>query len=95
MTENVMAAFGEELRCFISDGPGTKIQKLSKVTKKGYPQILSYSEQVDNSAELIARLNEDWNNGDDSKLRYHLDCRTELFNRVKSLSTATANRKFF
>lgn len=79
------------LRCFICGGPGTEIQNLSKVTQKGHPQMVSYSESVDDVA-LIRRLNEDWNNGDDPKLRYHLDCRTELYNRVKSISTG--NRRF-
>jgi hypothetical protein len=91
---DVMAAPGHGLRCFICDGPGTEMQKLSKVTRKGHPQMLTYSDHVDDAA-MIRRLNEDWNNGDDPKLRYHLDCRTELYNRVKSISTATDNRKFF
>ena len=82
------------LTCFICDGPGTEMQKLSKVTRKGHPQMLSYAECVGN-AELIRRLNEDWNDGYEPKLRYHLDCRTELYNCVKSISTAISNRKFF
>ena len=65
------------LRCFICGGHGTEIQKLSKVTQKGYPQSLAYSESVDDAA-LIRRLHEDWKNGDDPKLRYHLECRTML-----------------
>uniref|UniRef100_UPI00358F5C61 uncharacterized protein n=1 Tax=Myxine glutinosa TaxID=7769 RepID=UPI00358F5C61 len=89
MEGDVIAAPGHGLRCFICDDPGTEMQKLSKVTQKGHSQMLSYSECVDDAA-LIRRLNEDWKNGDDPKLRYHLDCRTELYNRVKSISTATA-----
>ena len=80
------------LRCFICGGPETEIQKLSKVTQKGYAQILSYSESVDDAA-LIRRLHEDWKNGDDPKLRYHLECKTEPYNRARSISTG--NHTFF
>jgi hypothetical protein len=80
------------LRCFICGGPGTEMQKLSKVTHKGYQQLLSYSEIVDD-AMLINRLHEDWKDGDDTKLKYHLDCRTELCHRSRSVSNA--NRSGF
>ena len=84
-----------ELMCFICDGPETEREKLINITKRGLPQILTNSEQV-GDAKLIRRLQsttEAWNNGEDSKLRYHKDCKTKLYNRVKSISTATANRK--
>lgn len=63
------------------------MQKLSKVTHKGYQQLLSYSKIVDD-AMLINRLHEDWKDGDDPKLKYHLDCRTELYHRSRSVSIA-------
>ncbi|CAL8399067.1 unnamed protein product [Arctogadus glacialis] len=75
------------LRCFICGGPGTEMQKLSKVTHKGYQQLLSYSEIVDD-AMLINSLHEDWKDGDDPKLKYHLDCRNELYHRSRSVSIA-------
>ena len=87
-----MAAVSHGLRYFICDGQGTELQKLSKATRKGYPQMLSYAECL-NDAALTRRLNEDWNNGDDPNLRYHMGCRTELYNRMKSISTE--NRKYF
>ena len=49
------------LRCFICGGPETEIQKLSKVTQKGYAQIFFNSECADDAA-LIRRLREDWKN---------------------------------
>ncbi len=84
------------LRCFICGGSGIEKHTLSKVSNKGHPRILSHSELVGDAA-LIGRLNEDWNNGEDSKLRYHVDCKTELYSRARSISTATetANRKLF
>ena len=52
-------------------------QNLSEVSNKGHPRILSQSELVGETA-LIKRLNEDWNIGENSKLAYHVDCKTEL-----------------
>ena len=85
-----------ELMCFICDGPETE-RKLTNVTKRGLPPLLTYSEQV-GEAERIRRLQrttEAWNNGEDSKLQYHREYKTKLYNRVKSVSTATADRVFF
>ena len=48
-------------RCFICGGPEIEIQRLSKVTQKGYTQILSYSDSVVDAA-LIRTLHEDWKN---------------------------------
>lgn len=70
------------------------MQKLSKVTHKGYQQLLSYSKIVDD-AMLINRLHEDWKDGDDPKLKYHLDCRTELYHRSRSVSIANRTGFFF
>ena len=66
--------------------------KNSQKSLKGYQQLLSYSEIVDD-AMLINRLHEDWKDGDDTKLKYHLDCRTELYHRSRSVSIA--NRSGF
>ena len=90
MEYNISTSLG--LRCFICGGPETEMQKLSKVTPKGYPQILSYSESV-NDVALISRLNKDWKNGDNPMLRYHLNCRTELYHRSRSISIEKC--KFF
>ena len=50
------------LRCFICGGPETKKKfKSSQVTQKGYAQIVSYSESVEDAA-LIRRLHDDWKN---------------------------------
>ena len=83
------------LRCFICGGQGIDKQNLSKVSNKGHPRILSQSELVGDAA-LIKRLNENWKNGENSKLSYHVDCKTELYTRARSISTAdeTANRKY-
>lgn len=82
------------LRCFICGGSGTEVQKLSKVSQKGYQQLLFYCKIVDD-AMVINRLHEDWRDGDDPKLMYHLDCRTNLYHDSRSESTAKSTFKTF
>ena len=79
-----VCVYEDDSRYFVCDGPGTVMQKLSK----------SFEKATTDDVALIMRLKEDWNNGDDPKLRYHLDCRTELYNHVKSICSATVNCKF-
>ena len=70
---------------FVCDGPGDCDAKSCQ---------RSFEKATTDDVALIMRLKEDWNNGDDPKLRYHLDCRTELYNHVKSICSATVNCKF-
>lgn len=86
METDVKIATTHRLRCFICDGREIDKKSLSKVTEKGYSQLASCTEQV-RDASLRERLQEDWNDGNNPRLRYHMDCRTELINHVRRKST--------
>jgi len=72
--------------CFICEGPETPTQKLAQVTSKGYHTLLAYAEAVEDAA-ILEHMKESWS---DRKLRYHFECRRDLYNKsVKVTSKST------
>ena len=74
--------------CFICEGLETGTKKLTQATSRGYPSLLKYVEAVGNP-DILARMKEAYDLG---ILKYHLECKTDLYNRYAQVVKASSSK---
>ena len=74
--------------CCICDGPETSAQKLMKALPKGYSALLGYAEAIGNSAVLEC-IKEACKV---ESVRYHKECRLELYNNAVKVKTKSTRK---